>query len=72
MKQYPGLPDGMTVAKDGTLFGSGPGGIYVLSANGKLLGRILTKGRVSNCSFDTGQKYLYMTADNLLCRVKMK
>ena len=72
MKKYPGLPDGMTVAKDGTIFGSGPGGIYVLSPKGKLLGRILTEGRVSNCSFDTDQTHLYITADKFLCRVKMK
>ena len=72
MKENPGLPDGMTIAKDGTIFGSGPGGIYVLSPSGKLLGRIMTGGRVSNCIFDTDEKHLYITADNFLCRVKMK
>ncbi|MCC9601403.1 SMP-30/gluconolactonase/LRE family protein [Stieleria sp. JC731] len=72
MRDFPGLPDGMTVAKDGTLFASGPGGIYVISPEGKLLGRILTEGRVSNCTFDNEQKYLYMTADDFLCRVQMK
>ncbi|MCD0458940.1 SMP-30/gluconolactonase/LRE family protein [Roseiconus lacunae] len=72
MKEFPGLPDGMTVAKDGTLFASGPGGIYVISPAGKLLGRILTEGRVSNCSFDSDQKFLYMTADKFLCRVSLK
>ncbi|OYP33130.1 SMP-30/gluconolactonase/LRE family protein [Rhodopirellula sp. MGV] len=72
MRDFPGLPDGMTVAKDGTLFASGPGGIYVISPDGKLLGRILTEGRVSNCTFDREQNYLYMTADDFLCRVKVK
>ena len=72
MKENPGLPDGMTIAKDGTIFGSGPGGIYVLSPSGELLGRIMTGGRVSNCVFDTDEKHLYITADNFLCRVKMK
>ncbi|QDV83039.1 SMP-30/gluconolactonase/LRE family protein [Planctomycetes bacterium TBK1r] len=72
MKDYPGLPDGMTVKKDGTIFGSGPGAIYVLSPAGKLLGRIITGGRVSNCTFDAEEAYLYITADNFLCRVKMK
>jgi gluconolactonase len=71
MKDNPGLPDGMTIAKDGTIFGSGPGGIYVLSPAGKLLGRMMTGGRVSNCVFDTDEKYLYITADKFLCRVKM-
>ena len=72
MKQYPGLPDGLAVAKDGTVFGSGPGGVYVITPNGKLIGRILTKGRVSNCGFDAGQKFLYITADDKLCRVPLK
>ncbi|MCO8121928.1 SMP-30/gluconolactonase/LRE family protein [Stieleria sp. TO1_6] len=72
MKQYPGLPDGLAVAADGTLFASGPGGIYVMNPDGKLLGRILTAGRVSNCTFDSDQKHLYITADNFLCRVTLK
>ncbi|WP_182865828.1 SMP-30/gluconolactonase/LRE family protein [Rhodopirellula sp. JC639] len=72
MKDYPGLPDGMTIKKDGTIFGSGPGAIYVLTADGKLIGRMITGGRVSNCTFDSEEAYLYITADNFLCRVKMK
>ncbi|MEO1526500.1 MAG: SMP-30/gluconolactonase/LRE family protein [Planctomycetota bacterium] len=72
MKDYPGLPDGLAVAKDGTIFGSGPGGIYVMTPAGKLLGRIITGGRTSNCGFDSEQKTLYITADSFLCRVKLK
>ncbi|MEO1614239.1 MAG: SMP-30/gluconolactonase/LRE family protein [Planctomycetota bacterium] len=72
VKELPGLPDGMTVADDGTLFASGPGGIYVLSAEGKLLGRFMTGGRVSNCTFDDEQKSLYITADDKICRVRLK
>jgi gluconolactonase len=72
MKEFPGLPDGLAVAADGTIFGSGPGGIYVLSPEGKLLGRIITEGRTSNCGFDTDGGTLYITADSYLCRVKMK
>ena len=72
MEEFPGLPDGMVVKKDGTIFGSGPGAIYVISPAGKLLGRIITGGRVSNCTFDVSEKHLYITADNFLCRVKMK
>ena len=36
----PGLPDGLTVAADGTIFTTGPGGVLVLSKDGKRLGRI--------------------------------
>jgi len=72
MDEYPGLPDGLAVAEDGTIFGSGPGGIYVLSPSGELLGRIITGGRTSNCTFDDDQKTLYITADSYLCRVRLK
>ncbi len=72
MKEFPGLPDGMAVAKNGTLFGSGPGGIYVMSPQGKLYGRIITGGRTSNCTFDSQQKSLFITADSYLCRVQLK
>jgi gluconolactonase len=72
IKEFPGLPDGLAVAKDGTVFGSGPGGIYVFTPEGKLLGRLITAGRTSNCGFDADQKTLYITADSYLCRVQMK
>ena len=72
MAEFPGLPDGLAVAKDGTIFGSGPGGIYVMSPSGKLLGRLVTAGRTSNCTFSPDGKTLYITADSYLCRVKLK
>lgn len=72
MAEFPGLPDGMAVADDGTVFGSGPGGVYVISPEGQLLGRLLTGGRTSNCTFDATEKTLYITADSYLCRVRMK
>ncbi|MEM6366634.1 MAG: SMP-30/gluconolactonase/LRE family protein [Planctomycetota bacterium] len=71
MKDQPGAPDGLTVAKDGTLFASGPGGVYLITPAGKLIARILVGGRVSNCTFDSDESYLYITADDKLCRVRM-
>ena len=72
MDEYPGLPDGMTIGPDGTIFGSGPGGIYVLTPAGKLLGRLVTGGRTSNCTMDAKKEMLYITADSHLCRVRLK
>lgn len=65
----PGLPDGMTVDKQGNIWASGPGGIYVFSASGKLLGRLVTGERTSNCTFGPNG-WLFMTVDSYLCRVK--
>ncbi|GAA5509471.1 SMP-30/gluconolactonase/LRE family protein [Novipirellula caenicola] len=72
MAEYPGLPDGLDVAKDGTIYGSGPGAIYVIQPDGKLIGRIITEGRVSNCTLSDDEKTLYITADDKVCRVRLK
>lgn len=71
IEEFPGLPDGLAVAPDGTIFGSGPGGIYVITPQGKLIGRLITGGRTSNCAFG-GDGYLYITADKNLCRIRLK
>lgn len=69
----PGLPDGMAVDKDGNVFATGPGGVYVFSSNGKLLGRISTGERTANCTFGGKDKsMLYITADTYLCRIQTK
>ncbi len=68
--EFPGLPDGLCVAPSGVLFASGPGAIYVLKPEGKLLGRLITGGRVSNCTI--GGNWLYITADDKLCRIAIK
>lgn len=67
-----GLPDGLKVHSSGTLFATGPGGVLVISSNGKHLGTILTENGTANCAFDSDEKYLYMTADAYLMRIKLK
>lgn len=66
----PGLPDGLSVDKLGNLWASGPGGIYVFSPEGTLLGRILTGERTSNCCFGEDGSTLFVTADSNLCRIR--
>ncbi|WP_339749580.1 SMP-30/gluconolactonase/LRE family protein [uncultured Rubinisphaera sp.] len=69
--KLPGLPDGMAIATDGTIFATGPGGVYIFTPDGKLLGRISTGERTSNCTFGGADgKTLYMTADMYICRIK--
>lgn len=66
-----GLPDGLKVDKAGNLFATGPGGVLVLAADGTHLGTILTGQATANCAFGDDGRTLYMTADSLLCRVKL-
>jgi len=67
----PGLPDGLTVAADGTVFTSGPGGILVLSKEGKRLGRIRDGKPTANCKFGDDGKTLYMTSATMLARIRL-
>ena len=66
----PGLPDGLSVDKQGNVWASGPGGIYVFSSAGVLLGRINTGERTSNCCFGEDGSTLFVTADSNLCRIR--
>ncbi len=70
-KDAPGLPDGLTVATDGTIFTSGPGGILVLSKDGKRLGRISNGKATANCKFGDDGKTLYLTSHNILARIRL-
>ena len=70
--QRAGNPDGLKVDKHGNLFATGPGGVLVLTPEGKHLGTIMVGEKIANCGFggDDG-KTLYMTCDRYLCRVRL-
>jgi gluconolactonase len=70
-KDAPGLPDGLAVAADGTIFTSGPGGVLVLSKEGKRLGRISNGKATANCKFGDDGKTLYLTSHNILARIRL-
>jgi gluconolactonase len=65
----PGLPDGMKVDRDGNVFATGPGGVLVLSPDGKHLGTLATGVPTANCAWGDGS-VLYITADKSLCGIK--
>ena len=46
-----GAFDGMAIDKQGNLFATGPGGVLILSPQGKHLGTILTGEATANCKF---------------------
>jgi gluconolactonase len=70
-KEAPGLPDGLTVSSDGTIFTSGPGGIVVLSKEGKRLGRIGDGKATANCKFGDDGQTLYLTSHDMLARIRL-
>ncbi len=72
VKSRPGLPDGLKIDVNGNLFATGPGGVFVISPEGRHLGTILTGQATANCAFGDDGQTLYMTADMYLLRVRLK
>ncbi len=62
--------DGMKVDVHGNVFATGPGGVLVLSPQGKLLGRIATGERIANVGWGNDGSVLYLTSDMYLCRIQ--
>ncbi len=67
-----GGPDGLVVRNDGIIFATGPGGVWVLTPGGEHLGIIRTGQATSNCTLDAKNRYLYMTADMYLMRIRLR
>jgi gluconolactonase len=70
-KANPGMPDGLKVRADGTIFATGPGGVWVFSPEGEKLGVISSGQPTSNCALGNDGAYLYLTADMYLMRVAL-
>jgi gluconolactonase len=71
-EKKPGLPDGMKVSQDGTIWATGPGGVYIFSPDGKHLGTLATGVPTANCNWGEDGTTLYITADKNLVRVRTK
>ena len=68
-----GVPDGMKVDLQGNIYSTGPGGVWVFSASGKLLGIIAVPERVTNLAWGNDDyKTLYLTASKSLYRITLK
>ena len=68
-----GAPDGLSADQHGNLWATGPGGVLIIDPAGKLLGTLLTGRATANCCFGGPQgTTLYITADDVLCRIETK
>jgi gluconolactonase len=65
-----GALDGMKVDAKGNVFATAPGGIVVLSPQGKHLGTIYSGDVTANCAFGDDGSTLYMTSNHALMRVR--
>ena len=60
----------MNIETQGNLFATGPGGVLVLSPEGKHLGTLSTGTRIANVGWGDDGRTLYLTADMYLCRIR--
>ncbi|MBP6619764.1 MAG: SMP-30/gluconolactonase/LRE family protein [Leadbetterella sp.] len=67
-----GAPDGLKVDQNGNIFTTGPGGVLILSPEGKLLGRIETGAATANLAWGEDGSTLFITADMYLLKIKTK
>lgn len=69
----PGAPDGMKVDRNGNVYSTGPGGIWIFSPEGKALGTILIPERTANVNWGgADRKTLYITASSSIYRIRLK
>ena len=69
----PGGCDGFKIDKNGNVFAAGPGGIWIFTQTGKLIGKINVNGvSATNCALTPDGKTIYITAVQYLLRVKMQ
>jgi gluconolactonase len=65
-----GVPDGLKVDSKGNIWMTGPGGINIISPNGKLLGRIQLPFRASNIAFGEDLHSVYFAAGSTIFRLR--
>jgi gluconolactonase len=67
-----GSPDGIKVDRNGNLYGSGPGGLWIISAEGRHLGTVKIPEKVSNCNWGgADSRDLYITASSSVYRMRL-
>ncbi|QNA43494.1 SMP-30/gluconolactonase/LRE family protein [Lacibacter sediminis] len=63
--------DGLKIDKEGNLFVSAPGGLWVLSSEAKILGKVVTPERPANMAWGDDGKTLYMTAHSSIYKLRV-
>ena len=68
----PDVPDGMKVDSAGNVWATGPGGIRIISPQGKVLGQLIVPEIVANIGFAEDGKTVYLTGSTSLYRLHTK
>ena len=67
-----GAPDGMKVDEEGNIYSAGPGGVWIISPEGKPLAILRIPKRVANLAWGGGdRRTLYIAATDSIYRVHL-
>jgi sugar lactone lactonase YvrE len=66
-----GRTDGLKVRKDGTVFTTGPGGIWVIASDGSIKTRLDLESGASNVAFGEGHEILFITAGSKVWSIRL-
>ena len=67
-----GLPDGLRIDKDGNIFATGPGGVWIFNKDGQVIGKIKLPQPTANCELADDGKTLFLTSDMYLLRIRLR
>lgn len=71
-KPEAGMADGMKVDREGNVYCTGPGGLWIMEPGGKALGRVMMSELPANMAWGDGDwKSLYITARSSIYRLKL-
>ena len=67
----PGMPDGLKVDRQGHVYATMPGGVWVIAPDGRHLGTIRAPEVAANCGWGDDGKTLYITAETGVYRIRL-
>jgi gluconolactonase len=71
-KGRPGVADSLKVDVAGNVFAAAPGGLFILSSEGTLLGRFDLGTATGNCAWGEDGSTLFITSNTLVYRIRLK
>lgn len=71
-KKEKGSPDGLKVDKQGNIFATGPGGVWIFNKDRKLVGKVKIPDSCSNIALTEDEKTIFITADMYVLRLRLR
>jgi len=67
----PGMPDGLKVDRQGNVYATMPGGVWVIAPDGRHLGTIRAPEAAANCGWGDDGRTLSITAETGVYRIRL-